>query len=274
MVYRRRDGRKCIEKRLQAEGIRRGEAEFEMLVMRQLNHPNVVEYIHAFIMEDRQGPRASIFMEYCDLGTLDSVLDDHHSARRRLSEAWVWDIFKQLVNALGYIHWGIRNAIAGGHEDPSWVGIIHRDIKPSNVFLCSEGGEPFPRVVLGDFGCSVREDVFSFPGQEVVTGDRNWVPPETPMFGKASDIWMMGAVIQACCRLDGPPARYGPEIREGRRCRGAGSFYSPELSQALKSVMREHPGKRLRVREVAPLLVEWEFQADQAPTDLPWAFFP
>ncbi|MCJ1300552.1 hypothetical protein MMC08_003349 [Hypocenomyce scalaris] len=274
VVERCQDRKRCIEKRLKPEEVAKGKAGFEISVLRDLEHPNVCQYIDAFLDENQSNPRASLYMEYCELGTLDDVLERYFHMNRRVPEGAVWSIFKQLTNALGYCQYGIQDATRGREgPHPGWVGVVHRDLKPNNVFLSSRSNGPFPRVVLGDFGCAIRDDDNSFEGLEYHNIDLYWDPPETPAFGYYTDIWGLGAVIQAVCRLDGPPgSRYGP-LGGGRRLLGAGTYYSPPLNQALGIIMNTDPDHRLALDIFGPRLrMLWDQAGRPPPTLSSWAF--
>lgn len=78
---------------------------------------------------------------------------------KSFSEEAVWDIFMQLVNAVAFLQYGVRDACF--HPEPPvprWTGVIHRDIKPANVFLCTQLHRSLPLVVLGDFGQAFTEN--------------------------------------------------------------------------------------------------------------------
>lgn len=143
-----------VQKRYKTEDIKNGTAEFEMKVLRKYRHNNIVEYLCGFIDETTyREPVASLFMEYCDRGNVNDVLKEHHMLDKPLSEKKVWHIAIGLVNAVAFLQYGVRDACF--HPEPpkpNWTGVLHRDIKPDNIFLCSQPGEPLPRVVLGDFG--------------------------------------------------------------------------------------------------------------------------
>ena len=56
-------------------------------------------------------------------------------------------------------------------------------------------------VLLGDFGAAIQQarhglkfgKSFGMPGE--------WASPEWPEFSFASDIWLVGSVVQECCRF-------------------------------------------------------------------------
>ena len=110
-------------------------------------------------------------------------------AEKRIPQAEVLAIVGQLCKAL-----------ARAHES----GVIHRDIKPENVFLASEGGEIF--VKLLDFGIAKTETVL-----RKTTGDRRstlagqslgtpyYMSPEQFRSAKQidhrSDLWGVGVLV-------------------------------------------------------------------------------
>ncbi|KAA6413331.1 MAG: hypothetical protein FRX48_03077 [Lasallia pustulata] len=273
IVQRRQDRLKCIEKRLKAEQILNGKARLEIKVLRGLKHHNICQYIDAFLDENPRHPRASLYVEYCELGTLDDVLERYFEMRQRVPEGAVWSIFKQLTRALGYCQLGIHDVLRREQRpQPGWVGVVHRDVKPDNIFLSRGSHRPFPRVVLGDFGCAIRADIRGFEGMEYHNIDPYWDPPETPSFGYYRDMWGLGAVIQALCRLDGPAgSRYGPFEGESR-FQGAGRYYSPQLNRALDIVLNTEADNRMDLARFGPYLWRlWDEAGRPHPTLAPWA---
>ena len=97
------------------------EARREALILRRLDHPNVVAFFESFVctsLED--GAALHIVMEFCDGGDLDQVIKRQRSTGKVFEEAYVMRIFVQLLLALKYVH---------------AQKILHRDIKPQNVVL-------------------------------------------------------------------------------------------------------------------------------------------
>ena len=84
VVRRRPDDRKCVEKRFKPRDVLNGRAEFEMFAVRELSHRNVVEYLHGFIDSNGPVPRASMYMEYADKGTL----EEKHRQLREEGKWW------------------------------------------------------------------------------------------------------------------------------------------------------------------------------------------
>ena len=155
------------------------------------------------------------------------------------AEDSIWHILKELTNAILYCQFGIQDALLGGSPLPGWEGVVHRDIKPANIFLCTQEYSRDPRVVLGDFGVATRMDTDRRDGREYLNGDPHWLPPEQPTYGFMSDVWATGAVIQAVCRLDGPPSRHG------FRYVGLGPSYSKPLQDLIADMMHPDYNRRL-----------------------------
>lgn len=251
----------CIEKRFKPEHIQQGVALREMNILRALDHPNITEYYHAFI-EDQPRLRASLFMEICDLGSLNDILTKYRERRQVIGESFVWSAFIQLANAIGYIQYGVDNACSG-RERPKrgWRKVIHRDIHPRNIFLQTFPGSQYPRVVLGDFGCGYFADSdYEDVAGSYVGFDPAWAPPESPAFGPPSDIWSMGSAIQDMCRLRGP---------ESRLCQGAGSQYSQLLNQAVRWAMEKDWHRRPKILDFGPQLRVWEREARVPVFEIP-----
>ncbi|KAL8992096.1 MAG: hypothetical protein Q9169_007376 [Polycauliona sp. 2 TL-2023] len=154
VVESRLTGQICVQKRYKPEDIQKGTAEFEMKLMRRYRHKNIVKYLTGFIdRRNHWGPVASVYMEHCDRGNVQDVLEKQFRMNTPLSENVVWHIFMQLVNAVAFLQYGIQNACFEPEpRNPDWTAVIHRDIKPDNIFLCSQPHGSLPRVVLGDFG--------------------------------------------------------------------------------------------------------------------------
>lgn len=253
VVKRKLDDRKCIEKRIKPADILSGAVKFEILVLRELNHKHVTEYIDSFIDKSGDEPRASIYMEYCDMGTLADTLATRRSENKPAKEWEVWELLIQLTNAVVYCHHGIHDAVFAprGRRDTPWEGIVHRDIKPANVFLRTDYRTKFPNIVLGDFGQAICQDHENW-NRPYQGDDRDWAPPEAPRFNFPSDTWSIGVVVQAMCRLETSPPTIGPK----RTFWGAGKEYSRNLDAEIRALMRDQPYQR-------PNLIDFASGLDQ-----------
>ncbi|KAI4209819.1 MAG: hypothetical protein LQ351_007288 [Letrouitia transgressa] len=213
-----------------------------MCLLRQLKHPNIVEYIDAFIdMPEGSLPRASIYMVYCDLPNLEDTVRKHRQEKRPFREETLRSLLGQLTNAVAYIQYGIQDAVGHqGRSDPKWNSIVHRDIKPSNIFLKSSNtpNVRIPTFILGDFGQAVcdDDDVNHWHRAYRVGGHRHWQPPEVldcgpSAYSFSSDAWSVGASVSFTARL-------------GVMKEGVGRAYSSELNDTVLKMM--DPNHQLR----------------------------
>ena len=165
----------------------------ELKIMKQLHHPNIVQYEDYHEFEQW----IYIFMEYVPHGELSKELRDHGP----LPEPMVQTITRQVLHALEYLH--RRN-------------ITHRDIKPDNILIASRD----PLIVkLADFGLSKsikNQETFlkTFCGTllycapeiypEYATYVRGQAPkrrrpgeavPRGSPYNQSVDMWSFGAVL-------------------------------------------------------------------------------
>ncbi|KAL9106081.1 MAG: hypothetical protein Q9187_008610 [Circinaria calcarea] len=259
VVIHRSSGRKCIEKGFTSKAVMQGKAEHEITTLRSLRHKNVVEYIDAFYDDYQRHPVASIYMENCDLGTLESCLKQHIAAGKTINENFVWSIWGQLVNALGYIQHGFQELITPlgtttQQADPRWRGLVHRDIHIGNIFLKTRPGK-HPRVLLGDFGEAIIVESTQVMTDNFQYKDPYWAPNEAPGYGFPSDIFMLGSLIQAVVLLDIEGEVRGTDFRDiGRRFNVTGPRYSAQLKEALCMMMQSDWHRRPTIKEIARLI--------------------
>jgi serine/threonine protein kinase len=119
----------------------------ELETLRVCEHPNILRYEDFSYGGTGLDSRSTrLFTEHCALGDLDQF-NIQISGRKRLSSEEGLQVFRQLAQALLYIHHGIfssggeprlaatvRVAQRGStalHEG-DWQTILHRDIKPGN----------------------------------------------------------------------------------------------------------------------------------------------
>ncbi|KAL8971557.1 MAG: hypothetical protein Q9197_003213 [Variospora fuerteventurae] len=263
IVRHKRSGNKYVEKKYSPENIidGTGSAEFEMFVLRErkdlfreplpkslcFQHPNVryegvwqVTYMHGFIDEHSYRlPIASIYMEYCDKGNLQDLIE---RLRAPLGEEAIWDLSMQLVNAVAFMQYGVRDACRTTGVPEGWIGVVHRDIKPDNVFLCSIPGSSRLRVVLGDFGQAIRQDDDGNWGRQYLCGNRNTAPPEVQRYGfeqysYAGDVWSVGWCMSSLCigSID------YDRVMDYRQI---GGIYSRSMDRAIRCLMQVDAMKR------------------------------
>ena len=260
IVRRKSDGQKAAYKKIGPAEVLSGDARNEASILRGLRHGNVVKYLDAFV-DDRSAhsARAGIYMEYCSDGTLHEELKHRYKEASYFREKEVWKIFRQLVDAVAYIHHGIYQAC----DDPAqareqgWIGIVHRDIKPSNIFLRENRHSGLIDVVLADFGVACTLDETDWHRQ-TRCGDPRWRSPEQPACSMKSDNWQLGMVIAAVCELEGDddkPRFLALDVHDKRRryrvFRGLHHRYSKALDAAIFDLTRTQPNDRPYLTEFA-----------------------
>lgn len=120
-------------------------------ILRQLNHPNIVQMLGMFQREGQQ----HIVMEYVPGGSLRQLLDK--TGPLPLAQALA--IALELADALSRAH---------------HLGIIHRDLKPANILLAEDGT---PR--LTDFGVArLERSETNLTGTGALLGSRGYMSPE------------------------------------------------------------------------------------------------
>lgn len=109
----------------------------EIRFLRQLNHPNTIEYKGCYLHENT----AWLVMEYC-VGSASDIIEVH---KRPLKEDEIAAICDGVLHGLSYLH---------------LLGRIHRDIKAGNILLTEQGV-----VKLADFGsAAIKCPANSFVG--------------------------------------------------------------------------------------------------------------
>ncbi|KAL0487024.1 mitogen-activated protein kinase kinase kinase [Acrasis kona] len=164
--------------------LRRIMAEIDL--MRQLSHPNVVEYLGM----RTQGSHLYVFLEYMAGGSLISVVKKFGT----LTETIIQSYLVQILCGLEYLHAN---------------GIIHRDIKGANILM--DNGQ----VKLADFGLSKLAEMSNTTASFTTRGTPAWMSREIIRTGKysfASDIWAVGCTIIEM--VSGKPAWEELNIRE------------------------------------------------------------
>uniref|UniRef100_A0A0A1WUJ4 non-specific serine/threonine protein kinase n=1 Tax=Zeugodacus cucurbitae TaxID=28588 RepID=A0A0A1WUJ4_ZEUCU len=160
----------------------------EIRVLRQLQHPNIVEYYHHLV--NHEAKSIFIVMECCEGGDLAQLIKRARGERKRFEERYIWRVLFQICKALQVCH----NKIKKGT-------ILHRDIKPANIFLDAQGNAK-----LGDFGLArmLRKNqdfAATFVGTpyymspEIVRGSR---------YDRKSDVWAVGCLAYEMCALRTP----------------------------------------------------------------------
>jgi len=89
-------GRICIQKLLAPRSSSNrfsGVAEREINILRQLKHPNIVEVV-GYDLPEHRCDVPSIYMEYCEQGTLEKVAERYIKRDKHVPEAFLWKVFE------------------------------------------------------------------------------------------------------------------------------------------------------------------------------------
>jgi len=170
-LYRRKDKDDCVAIKVIdiKKQQRRNLIIKEVEILRDINHPNMVNFVEGLINPPSQ---LWVVMEYMDAGALNVIIENLEEAA--FSEADIATITHQTLLCLDYIH---------------KLDIIHRDIKSDNVLLSRDG-----RVKIADFGYSAHGD-----GKHVTfVGTPYWMAPEiinAKKYGTEIDIWSLGIMV-------------------------------------------------------------------------------
>lgn len=138
----------------------------EILVMRESQHPNIVNFLESYLVRSNE---LWVIMEYMEGGALTDIIDNN-----TLEEDQISSICFETCKGLQHLH---------------AQSIIHRDIKSDNVLLNSAG-----QVKITDFGfCAKLTDQKS--KRATMVGTPYWMAPEVVKqkeYGAKVDIWSLG----------------------------------------------------------------------------------
>ncbi|OAG04420.1 uncharacterized protein CC84DRAFT_1246391 [Paraphaeosphaeria sporulosa] len=158
IVRHRRTGTCYIEKRVSPRAIRTGHAAREARALRSCHHPHIISFVFADIDAAGYG-YGSIYMSYCELGSLDGLLSRLARRSNFPPEGFLWKILFDMATALCYLQTGLKSSSLAQSGQPvsgcalGWVQILHRDIKPANIFVTfahSRTESVYLALVLGD----------------------------------------------------------------------------------------------------------------------------
>ena len=159
----------------------------------------LTNYLHS-----AQVPQIQLYLEYCNGGDLQRLLNLYSAHGRTLPESFAWHAFRQIAEGLAFIHYGYDHKLGPNQKLPvdTWRKVIHADLKPENILLrMSKSSRDYPDLVLADFGNSHTEADYHTAGTEV------WLPPEKHYVSEYGDTWTMGAIISSFAWRGAAPSR-------------------------------------------------------------------
>ena len=184
------------------------EAKHEAKLLSTLKHEGIVQYLDMSLCYVNFNWTLCLFMEYCDYGTLQDIIQKGSQNWDRLLfkkyknsafnegyliEQQAWGVLYQLSNALNYLH----------NLHPP---IIHRDLKPSNILCKREGKDGKEhRLKIADFGIAKVvgekkcQDIYYTRSQ---AGTEIYLAPEIVNGGRVTtytDIFSLGAIASFTC---------------------------------------------------------------------------
>lgn len=247
LVRHRHTSALYIEKRVSEQAVRAGHAAREARALSACHHPHII----AFVLADL-GPRThgygSIYMSYCELGSVDGLLSRLTRRSSYAPEGFLWKMLFEMATALCYLQTGLKSSrlAMSGHpvsgRQTGWDKILHLDIKPANIFLTWHGGSlesVYPTLVLGDFGASIMARDAASPFMTAWT--RRFAAPEEPYHSDTSDVYSLALSVHCVAALRQTPAR-----RESVRWDPAPG-YSRELRKVLERMLTTMPEDRVDV---------------------------
>jgi len=216
----------------------------EILIMSQLQHPNVVQLKTAFV--DTQD--LWIVMSLMHGGSCSNVMKELGWNNGIKDEVMIATILKEVLQALAYFH---------KH------GSIHRDVKAGNILISANG-----EVQLADFGVAgtLMEGGDRKKSRSTFTGTPCWMAPEVMEhaenegYDEKADIWSFGITAMELGYGRAPYARYPPmkvmlltlqeEPPTAAIYRDNSYEFSKHFHSMIAKCLRRDPKKRPTVRKL------------------------
>lgn len=118
-------------------GVLKKRATSELHALQRIERGRNLNFMAKFMWKEDMG-FCSFILEYCDGGSLDSMMKDRLRMQKNFSEEFVWHTIVGIAKGLAFLHHGIRDPVKDGPDD-TWNTICHLDLKPCNVFFSTVG---------------------------------------------------------------------------------------------------------------------------------------
>ncbi|GFR43642.1 hypothetical protein Agub_g4743, partial [Astrephomene gubernaculifera] len=224
---RREDGRVVAVKKVEIfemSAKKRERCLQEVTLLQQLDHPNIIQMLDAFIDENM----LIIVFEWAPAGDLKRLIKKTAEQGKTLDEPSIWTLFYQVTDGLRYMH---------QHR------IMHRDIKPANVLVGANGA-----LKLGDLGLGRQLSEQTMEAFSKV-GTPYYVSPEVVRgagYDWKSDVWSMGCLLYELACLRSPFEMEGANLYDVFQKISKGE-YSPLPTDQFSAPLRSLVGRMLQI---------------------------